>query len=283
MEYFTLNNGVKMPALGFGVYKVPDPAEAERAVTDALECGYRLIDTAASYLNEEAVGRAIKGSGIPRDEIFVTTKLWIQDQGYDNCLKAFDTSLKKLGLDTLDLYIIHKPYGDYYGSWRAMERLYREGRVRAIGVSSFWIERLADLFTNNEIMPAVNQVETNLWHQQKALNGFMNQYGIQHEAWAPFAEGNNDIFNTRVLKEIGLKYGKSTGQVMLRWLLQRGIAAIPKTVHKERMKENIDIFDFTLTDEDMERLSELDTGRSTIYDEMDPTAALHFGTKKIHD
>ena len=283
MEYTTLNNGVKMPMIGFGVFQVPDAKQAEAAVSDALEVGYRMIDTASSYFNEEAVGAAIKNSGIPRDEIFVTTKLWVQDYGYDNALKAFDVSMKKLGLDTLDLYLLHKPYGDYYGAWRALERLYKEGRIRAIGVTSFWNERLADLFNMNEIKPAVNQVETNVWLQQHEAGEFMAKHGIQHEAWGPFAEGNNDVFNTPLLKEIAAKYGKTTGQVMLRWLIQRNVVVIPKTVHKERMAENLNVFDFTLDAEDMERIRTLDTGKSTIYDEMDPNMAINIGQVKIHD
>lgn len=283
MEYVTLNNGVKMPMIGFGVFQIPESKEAERAVSDALEVGYRMIDTAASYFNEEAVGAAIKSSGIPRDELFVTTKLWVQDYGYDNTLKAFDVSMKKLGLDVLDLYLMHKPYGDYYGSWKALERLYKEGRIRAIGVTSFWNERLADLFNMNEIKPAVNQIETNVWFQQWPSGEFMAKHGIQHEAWGPFAEGNNGVFKTPLLREIAAKHGKTTGQVMLRWLIQRNVVVIPKTVHRERMEENLNIFDFALDAEDMEQIRTLDTGKSTIYDEMDPNRALFIGSVKIHD
>lgn len=283
MEYVTLNNGIKMPKIGFGVYQIPDEKEAEKAVSDALEAGYRMIDTAASYFNEKAVGDAIKNSGIPRDELFITTKLWVQDYGYDNTLRAFETSMKKLGLDVLDLYLMHKPYGDYYGSWKALERLYREGRIRAIGVTSFWNERLADLFNMNEIKPAVNQVETNVWFQQWSSGEFMAEHGIQHEAWGPFAEGNNDVFNTPLLQKIAKKHGKTAGQVMLRWLIQRNIVVIPKSVHKERMEENLNIFDFSLDADDMEQIRTLDTGKSTIYDEMDPKNALFIGGVKIHD
>lgn len=282
MEQVTLHNGVAMPIIGFGVFQIP-PADTQRAVSEALQAGYRHIDTAAAYLNEEAVGAAIKTSGLPRSEIFVTTKLWVQDYGYDNALRAFDASMKKLGLDVLDLYLLHKPYSDYYGAWRALERLYKEGRIRAIGVTSFWNERLADLFNCNEIKPAVNQIETNVWHQQKAAGEFMAKHGIVHEAWAPFAEGNGDIFNAPVLKEIAAKHGKTTGQVMLRWLVQRGIAVIPKTVRKERMAENIAIFDFALDNADMQRIAALDTGRSTIYDEMNPDMAIGIGRHTIHD
>lgn len=282
MDYVTLNNGVKMPQLGYGVYQTR-PEETEEAVSTALELGYRLIDTAAAYGNEEGVGAAIKNSGIPRKDLFVTTKLWVQDHGYDNTRKAFDSSMKKLGLDYLDLYLIHKPYGDYYGAWRAMERFYKEGRIRAIGVTSFWSERLADLFNCNEIKPAVNQVETNVWNRKWAEEAFMKEQGIQQEAWAPFAEGAGHVFSNPVLKKIGEKYGKSTGQVMLRWLLDRGIVVIPKSVHKERMKENLDVFDFHLDDEDMAAIRTLDTKKSPIYDEMDPQRALAIGRMKIHD
>lgn len=282
MEYKVLNNDIKMPMLGYGVYQTA-PAETERAVSDALAVGYRLIDTAAAYGNEEGVGAAIAASSIPREELFITTKLWVQDHGYDNTLRAFDTSMKKLGLDVLDLYLIHKPYGDYYGAWRAMERLYQEGRIRAIGVTSFWNERLADLIVHSEIKPAVNQIETNVWHAQYEAELFMREHGIAHEAWAPFAEGNNNVFTNPVLQQIGAKYGKTTGQVMLRWPIQRGIAVIPKSVRRERMAENFAVFDFALSDEDMEQIRTLDTGRSTVYDEMDPKSALFIGQMKIHD
>ena len=282
MEFVTLNNGIKMPKLGYGVYQTA-PNDTERAVSDALEIGYRLIDTAAAYDNEQGVGAAIRQSGIPREDLFVTTKLWVQDHGYDNTLRAFDTSMKKLGLDYLDLYLIHKPYGDYYGAWRAMEKLYKEGRIRAIGVTSFWNERLADLANMNEVKPAVNQIETNVWDQKWSEDAFMKEIGIQHEAWAPFAEGNNDVFRTPLLQKIGEKYGKPVGQVMLRWLLPRDIAVIPKSVRKERMQENFDVFDFELTPADMEAIRTLDTGKSTIYDEMDPHVAMTIGQVKIHD
>lgn len=282
MKKVTLNNGIEMPAIGFGVFQVPDQKVCEQAVSDALDVGYRMIDTAAAYMNEEAVGKAIKKSGLKREDIFVTTKLWVQDYGYDNTLKAFDVSMKKLGLDYLDLYLMHKPYNDYYGAWRAMERLYKEGRIRAIGVTSFWNERLADLFNCNEIKPAVNQIETNVWNQKWNEAEFMTKQGIQHEAWAPFAEGNNHVFTNAVLKQIADKHHKTTGQVQLRWLNQRGVIVIPKSVHKERMKENLNIFDFTLDDEDMAAIKSLDTKISTIYDEMDPNMALSIGKVKIH-
>jgi diketogulonate reductase-like aldo/keto reductase len=283
MEYITLNNGVKMPMLGFGVFQIPEHKDAVQAVNDALETGYRLIDTAAAYFNEEAVGEAVSQSGINRSELFITTKLWVQDHGYDNTLRAFDTSMKKLKLDVLDLYLIHKPYGDYYGSWRAMERLYKEGRIRAIGVTSFWNERLADLFTHNEIIPAVNQIETNVWLQQTEAHDFMEKHNIVHEAWSPFAEGNNNVFKNDLLEQIARKHNKTTAQIMLRWLLQRNIPVIPKSSHKDRIISNFDIFDFKLDKEDLLNIQKLDTKRSTIYDEMNPDIAIGIGSHKIHD
>lgn len=283
MEYITLNNGVKMPMLGFGVFQIPEHKEAVQAVNNALETGYRLIDTAAAYFNEEAVGEAISQSGINRSELFITTKLWVQDHGYDNTLRAFDTSMKKLKLDVLDLYLIHKPYGDYYGSWRAMERLYKEGRIRAIGVTSFWNERLADLFTHNEIKPAVNQIETNVWLQQTEAHDFMDKHNIVHEAWSPFAEGNNNVFRNELLEQIARKHNKTTAQVMLRWLIQRNIPVIPKSSHKDRIISNFDIFDFQLDEEDLLSILKLDTKKSTIYDEMNPDIAISIGSHKIHD
>ncbi|MCY7007898.1 aldo/keto reductase [Fusobacterium simiae] len=283
MKYLTLNNGVKMPMLGFGVFQIPDLKKTEEAVSNALEVGYRLIDTAAAYKNEEAVGAAIKNSNIKREDIFVTSKLWVQDYKYEDALKGFETSLKNLKLDYIDMYLLHKPYGDYYGAWRALEKLYKEGLIRAIGVTSFWNERLADLFNMNEIKPALNQIETNVWNQKWEEEKFIKENNITHQAWAPFAEGNNDIFNNPVLKEIANKYRKTTGQIMLRWLLQRDIAVIPKSVRKERMKENFDVFGFELKEEDMQKIKELDTRKSTIYDEMDPKIALWIGQMKIHE
>lgn len=283
MEYITLNNGVNMPMLGFGVFQIPEHKEAVQAVNDALESRYRLIDTAAAYFNEEAVGEAISQSGINRSDLFITTKLWVQDHGYDNTLRAFDTSMKKLKLDVLDLYLIHKPYGDYYGSWRAMERLYKEGRIRAIGVTSFWNERLADLFTHNEIKPAVNQIETNVWLQQTEAHDFMEKHNIVHEAWSPFAEGNNNVFRNELLEQIARKHNKTTAQVMLRWLIQRNIPVIPKSSHKDRIISNFDIFDFKLDEEDLLSILKLDTKKSTIYDEMNPDIAIGIGNHKIHD
>lgn len=269
MEYKILSNGIQMPKIGFGVFQIEDEKICEQAVMDAIDVGYRHIDTAAAYLNEEAVGRAIKNSGVDREELFITTKLWIQDHGEEKTKKAFQKSLDKLGLDYLDLYLIHKPYGDYYGAWRAMEDLYEEGLIKAIGVTSFRDERLQDLFLHNEIKPMVNQIETNVWYQQRDSEDFLKKEGIAHEAWAPFAEGNNDVFRNPVLKEIGEKYEKSVAQVMLRWLLQRDVMVIPKSVKKERMQENIDVFDFELSSKDMEAIAELDTGKSTILDDED--------------
>ncbi len=283
MEYTTLNNGVRMPMIGFGVYQIPNKKATEEAVSAALEVGYRMIDTAAAYMNEDEVGAAIRKSGVKREDVFVTTKLWVQDYGYEKALKAFDTSMKNLGLDYLDLYLIHKPYGDYYGAWRAMEKLYKEGRIRAIGVTSFWNERLADLFNMNEIKPAVNQIETNVWNQKRSEAAFMAEHGIQHEAWAPFAEGQNNVFENAIIKEIAVKHGKTTGQIMLRWLIQRNVVVIPKTIHKERMADNFNVFDFFLDEIDMERIKELDTGKSPIYDEMDPKMAFYIGQLKIHE
>lgn len=282
MKDVRLNNGVMMPAIGFGVFQIPEN-ETERVVTNAIEVGYRLIDTAAAYFNEEQVGNAIRRSGIEREKFFVTTKLWVQDYEYDDALRAFDLSMKKLGLDYLDLYLMHKPYGNYYAAWRAMERLYKEGRVRAIGVTSFSSERLQDLFLHNEIKPAVNQLETNPFFQQQAANAFLQQEGIQHEAWAPFAEGKNDIFNHPVLKEIASRHGKSVGAVILRWLNQRNIVVIPKSVRVERMVENFNILDFTLAGEEMTAIAALETGKSPIYDDMDLQIVKGIGLHKIHD
>lgn len=281
MKEVRLNNGVMMPAVGFGVYQVP-PAETERVVGEALEAGYRLIDTAASYFNEEQVGLALRASGLKREEVFVTTKLWVQDYEYDDALRAFDRSMQLLGLDYLDLYLLHKPYGNYYAAWRAAERLYREGRVRAIGVTSFSSERLQDLFLHNEVKPAVNQLETHPFFQQQEANSFLRQEGILHEAWAPFAEGRNDLFRHPLLASIAARHGKSVPQVVLRWLNQRGIVVIPKTVRRERMAENLALFDFTLSAEEMQAIAALDTGRSPIYDDMDLPTVRGIGTYKIH-
>ena len=282
MKEVRLNNGVMMPAIGFGVYQIP-AADTECTVSEALETGYRMIDTAASYFNEEQVGNAIRHSALKREEVFVATKLWVQDYEYDDALRAFDKSAKLLGLDYIDLYMLHKPYGNYYAAWRAAERLYKEGRIRAIGVTSFSSERLQDLFLHNEVKPAVNQLETHPFFQQQAANSFLAQEGIQHEAWAPFAEGQNDIWNNAVLKAVAAKHERTVGQVVLRWLNQRGVVVIPKTVHKERMAENLDIFGFTLSEQEMNAIAGLDTGRSPIYDDMDLATTKYIGTHRIHD
>lgn len=281
MKEVRLNNGVIMPAVGFGAYQIP-VEETERCVSDALEVGYRMIDTASSYFNERQVGDALRRSGLRREQVFVTTKLWVQDYEYDDALRAFDLSMKNLGLDYLDLYLLHKPYGNYYAAWRAVERLYKEGRIRAIGVTSFSNERLQDLFLHNEVKPMVNQIETNPLFQQREANAFMRQEGIQHEAWAPFAEGKRDIFNNPTVKAIAGRHGKTTAQVMLRWLNQRGVVVIPKSVSKARMAENLDIFDFTLDDEEMRRMAVLDTGKSPIYDDQDLPTVRGIGLHKIH-
>ena len=283
MQKVILNNGVEMPILGFGVYQVPDPAQCEQSVSDALEAGYRLIDTAAAYFNEEAVGAAIKKSGIPREELFITTKLWIQDAGYENAKKAFDVSLKKLGLDYLDLYLIHQPFNDYYGSWRAMEELYKEGRIRAIGVSNFYPDRLVDLILNNEVVPAVNQVETHPFFQQKVAKNVMEEYGVQIQSWGPFAEGQKNIFQNEILAGIGAKYGKSVAQVILRWHIQRGVVSIPKSVHKERIVENFNVWDFALSDDDMAAIATMDIGKSEIIDHFTADTAKMLNGWKIHE
>ena len=262
MKYVTLNNGVKMPILGFGVFQIDDMKECEEAVCNALKAGYRLIDTAAAYGNEEAVGRAIKRSGIPREEIFVTTKLWVSDANYEKAKLAFETSLKKLDLEYIDLYLIHQPFNDVYGAWRAMTELYKEGKIKAIGVSNFYPDRLVDFIMNNEVVPAVNQVETHPFNQQVKANEIMKEYGVQIESWGPFAEGKNGIFTNEILSEIGKKYNKSVAQVILRWLIQRDVVVIPKSVRKERIEENFNVFDFELNSEDMGKISELDKKES---------------------
>ncbi|NCD72074.1 aldo/keto reductase [Mucilaginibacter agri] len=281
MQTVKLNNSVEMPVLGFGVFQVTDLAECERSVVDAIETGYRLIDTAQSYMNEEAVGNAIKRSGVAREELFITTKLWIQSNGYDGTKKAFETSLKKLQLEYLDLYLIHQPYGDIYGEWRAMEELYKEGKIRAIGVSNFHPDRLTDLITHNEIKPAVNQVETHPFHQQIEAQQFMIDNDIQIESWGPFAEGKNDMFKNELLQSIGDKYGKSIAQVILRWLTQRGVVAIPKSVRKERMAENLNSLDFELTTEEMEKIKTLDTNASSFFDHRDPKMVKWLGERQL--
>lgn len=270
MKNVVLNNGVEMPILGFGVFHVTDAEECERSVSEALQMGYRLIDTAAAYGNEEAVGRAIKKSGVAREEVFVTTKLWVSDAGYERAKRAFDRSLQRLQLDYLDLYLIHQPYGDVYGSWRAMEELYREGRVRAIGVSNFHPDRLIDLIVHNEVVPAVNQVETHPFNQQVEAHQFMRESNVQIESWGPFAEGKNNIFQNEVLLSIAGRYGKSVAQVILRWLTQREVVAIPKSVRKERIVENFNVFDFELSADDMVAVATLDTKQSLFFDHRDP-------------
>ncbi|MCD0487776.1 aldo/keto reductase [Pedobacter sp. MC2016-14] len=281
MQTVKLNNGIEMPVLGFGVFQVTDLAECERSVVDAIETGYRLIDTAQSYMNEEAVGTAIKKSGVAREELFVTTKLWIKAQGYEGTKKAFEASLKKLQLEYLDLYLIHQPFGDVYGEWRAMEELYKAGKVRAIGVSNFQPDRLIDLIVNNEIVPAVNQVETHPFHQQLEAQQFMLDNNVQIESWGPFAEGKNDLFSNALLKSIGDKYNKSIAQIVLRWLTQRGVVAIPKSVRKERMAENLNIFDFELTEQDILDIKTLDTNTSSFFDHRDPAMVKWLGERKL--
>jgi 2,5-diketo-D-gluconate reductase A len=279
MQYVTLNNDLQMPALGFGVFQVPDPAECEQAVAQALQTGYRLIDTAASYANEEAVGRALAASGIPREELFVTTKLWVADAGYDRAKLAFARSLEKLGLDYLDLYLIHQPYGDYYGAWRAMEDLYAEGLIRAIGVSNFYPDRLIDLILNSKVTPAVNQIETHVFNQRTADQALAGEHNVQIEAWGPFAEGKNDFFSNPILARIAESHEKTVAQVALRWLTQRGIVAIPKSVRADRMAENFDIFGFDLSDEEMSQIATLDTGESQFFDHRDPEAVIRISSR----
>ena len=282
MEYTVLNNGVKMPMEGFGVFQVSDSAVCERAVLEAVSAGYRSIDTAAAYFNEEAVGAALKKCGVPRGELFITTKLWIQDAGYENAKRAFETSLKKLGLDYLDLYLIHQPFGDYYGSWRAMEELYRQGKIRAIGVSNFYPDRLTDLYVNAEVKPAVNQIELHPFFAQKSALENMKELGVCPEAWAPLAEGNHGIFTHPVLERIAGKYGKTPAQVALRWNTQRGVVIIPKSTHKERIEENFDIWDFALTPSEMSEIDALDLGKSHIIDHSLPKTVKWINDWKIH-
>lgn len=270
MKTVTLNNGIEMPLLGFGVFQVPDLAECERIVLDAIDVGYRLIDTAAAYGNEEAVGNAVRRSGIPREELFITTKLWVTDAGYERTKAAFARSLKRLGLDYLDLYLIHQPYGDIYGSWRAMEELHREKRIRAIGISNFHPDRVMDLMLHNQVPPAINQIETHPFHQQTETQRFLEKNKIQIESWGPFAEGKNGIFQNELLRALAAKHNKSVAQVILRWLTQRGVIAIPKSVRKERMKENFAVFDFQLSLEDMAAIATLDSKQSQFFDHRDP-------------
>lgn len=280
METVKLNNGVEMPILGYGVFQIPDEKECEKSVRDAIETGYRLIDTAAAYMNEVAVGNAIRQSKIAREDLFVTTKLWVQDTGYEKTKKAFEKSLNKLQLSYLDLYLIHQPYGDVHGSWRAMEELYEEGKVRAIGVSNFHPDRVMDVIAFNKIVPAVNQIETHPFNQQIETQKFLIENNVQIESWGPFAEGKNNIFQNELLASVGNKYNKSIAQVILRWLTQRGVVAIPKSVRKERMKENFEIFDFELCAEDMEAITALDTKTSSFFDHRDPAIIQWIASRK---
>ena len=283
VETVKLNNGIEMPLEGFGVFQVPDPAVCEQAVLDAIATGYRLIDTAAAYMNEEAVGRAIAKCGVPREELFITTKLWVQDASYEGAKKAIETSLQKLGLDYIDLYLLHQPMGDYIGAYRAMEEAYKEGKLKAIGVCNFYPNRLADLCETVEIKPAVNQVELHPFFQQENALALMKEYGVHPEAWGPFAEGNHGIFTHPVLTAIGQKYGKSAAQVALRWNVQRGVTVIPKSIHRERMEQNIDIWDFQLSDGDMAEIAKLDIGRSEIVDHSDPKFVQMLHQVKVHE
>jgi 2,5-diketo-D-gluconate reductase A len=281
MQNVILNNGVKMPILGFGVFQITDQAECERSVLDALSVGYRSFDTAASYLNEEAVGRAIKRSGVPREELFVTTKLWVQDAGHESTRAAFERSLKRLQLDYLDLYLIHQPFGDVYGSWRAMEELNQDGRVRAIGLANFQPDRVMDLMVHNKVLPAVDQIETHPLDQQVEAHKFLQANNVQHESWAPFAEGKNNIFQNQIVASIAQKYNKSVAQVILRWLIQRGIVVIPKSTKRERMIENFDVFGFELSNEDMDSIAILDMKASIFFDHRDPEAVKRLSSRKL--
>ena len=281
MQTIKLNNDIEIPILGFGVFQIADPAECERSVVDAIEVGYRHIDTAASYMNEEAVGRGIQKSGVAREELFITTKLWIQSNGYENTLKAFDRSLNRLQLDTIDLYLIHQPFGDVYGEWRAMEELYQQGKVRAIGVSNFQTDRIMDLMVHNKITPVVNQIEVNPFQQQVDSQKFLQDNSVMTEAWAPFAEGRNNIFQNELLLLIASKHNKSVAQVILRWLVQRGIIALAKSTRKERMIENISVFDFELSVDDMVAIATIDTKTSSFFDHRDPEKVKWLGTRTL--
>ncbi|MCR5493523.1 MAG: aldo/keto reductase [Streptococcus sp.] len=281
MEYKTLSNGVKMPILGFGVYQVPDLAECERVVSDAISVGYRSIDTAQAYMNEEAVGNAIRKSGIAREEFFITTKIWISNYGYEKAKASLDASLEKLQTDYIDLVLLHQPFGDYYGAYRAMEEYYKAGKIKAIGISNFAPDRVADLAIFSDVTPMVNQVETHIFNQQVNARKTMDEYGVQIESWGPFAEGSNHLFTNETLVAIGSKYDKTAAQVALRYLIQRDVIVIPKTVHKNRMEQNFDVFDFVLTDDDMAEILKLDTGKSLFFSHTDPETVKALSSFKI--
>ena len=281
MQTVKLNNGVEIPILGFGVFQITDPDECKRCVVDAIETGYTHIDTAASYLNEEAVGRGIKQSGVNRENLFITTKLWIQSNGYEGTLQAFERSLERLQLDYIDLYLIHQPFGDVYGEWRAMEELYQQGKIRAIGVSNFFPDRIMDLMVHNRITPSINQIEVNPFHQQIETQKFLEDHSVVVEAWAPFAEGRNNVFQNELLMSVAAKHNKSVAQVILRWLVQRGIIVLAKTTHKERMIENISVFGFELSEEDMAAIATLDTRTSCFFDHRNPEMVKWLGERKL--
>jgi 2,5-diketo-D-gluconate reductase A len=281
MQTIRLNNGVEMPLAGYGVFQIPDPQECERCVADAIRVGYRLIDTAASYLNEEAVGRGIRQAGVPRGDLFVTTKLWVQDTGYERTRQALDRSLARLQLDHLDLYLIHQPFGDVHGSWRAMQEAWKAGKVRAIGVSNFHPDRVMDLIVHNEVVPAVNQLEVNPFLQQDESVAFMREHGVQAEAWAPFAEGRNNLFENATLTDIARRHGRTVGQVVLRWVVQRGIVALAKSVRRERMEENLRVFDFALDESDLARIAQLETGQSSFFSHRDPAMVKWISERRL--